>query len=233
MYPVRDKALFREKLLRTERKSGIAPPMKIAIPKEIHPGENRVAASPDIVRRLIALGFEVTVQAGAGSGSSFSDKMYKDIGAAVANNAGAALSDADVVLKVQRPCQGGKDGANEIALLKKGAIVIANLQILSRLSDAGVYAKAGITTFAMEMMPRITRAQSMDILSSQSNLAGYRAVLDAAAHYGRVFPMMMTAAGTVPPARAFVMGAGVAGLQAIATARRLGAVVTAIDVVRL
>ncbi|MGY8992880.1 MAG: Re/Si-specific NAD(P)(+) transhydrogenase subunit alpha [Rhodospirillales bacterium] len=204
--------------------------MKIAIPKEIHPGENRVAASPDIVRRLIALGFEVTVQAGAGSGSSFSDKMYKDIGAAVANNAGAALSDADVVLKVQRPCQGGKDGANEIALLKKGAIVIANLQILSRLSDAGVYAKAGITTFAMEMMPRITRAQSMDILSSQSNLAGYRAVLDAAAHYGRVFPMMMTAAGTVPPARAFVMGAGVAGLQAIATARRLGAVVTAIDV---
>ena len=204
--------------------------MKIAIPKEIQAGEERVAASPDVVRRFIALGFEVTVESGAGAGSSFSDDAYRAIGASIASDAASALADADVVLKVQRPRQGGKDGTDEVGLMKKGAILVAGLQILSRPHDAEVYAKAGLTAFAMEMMPRITRAQSMDILSSQSNLAGYRAVLDAAAHYGRVFPMMMTAAGTVPPARAFVMGAGVAGLQAIATARRLGAVVTAIDV---
>ena len=203
--------------------------MKIAVPKERQPGEERVAVSPDVVKKLIALGFDVAVEKGAGAGASFADAAYKAAGATVAADVKAACADADVVLKVQGPDADGKQ-APELAAMKPGAILVANLSALTRPAAVNAIAAAGVTAFAMELMPRITRAQSMDILSSQSNLAGYKAVLDAAGQYRRVFPMMMTAAGTVPPARVFVMGAGVAGLQAIATAKRLGAVVTAIDV---
>ena len=202
--------------------------MRIGIPVERMAGEDRVAASPDVVKRLIGLGFEVTVESGAGDGSSFTDDAYRAAGAVVGEDAKQTLGGAELVLKVQPPAIGGK--GDELGLLDRGTILVGTLQVLSRPADAKAYAKAGITAFAMELMPRISRAQSMDVLSSQSNLAGYKAVLDAAAQYKRAFPMMMTAAGTVPPARAFVMGAGVAGLQAIATARRLGAIVTAIDV---
>jgi NAD(P) transhydrogenase subunit alpha len=203
--------------------------MKIAIPKERREGELRVAASPDSVKRFIGLGFSVTVEAGAGAGASFSDAAYRDAGAEIATDEAAALGAADVVLKVQRPIV-GENGLDEIKLLKKGAILIANLSALTSEDVVQACAAAGVTAFAMELLPRITRAQSMDILSSQSNLAGYKSVLDAAGELGRAFPMMMTAAGTVPPAKVFIMGAGVAGLQAIATAKRLGAVVTAYDV---
>ncbi len=202
--------------------------MKIGIPKERTAGEDRVAASPDVVKRLIGLGFEVTVESGAGDGSSFTDGAYRAASATVAEDAPGTVGGADLVLKVQPPVIGGK--GDELGLLDRGTILVATLQVLTRPATAKAYAKAGITAFAMELMPRISRAQSMDVLSSQGNLAGYKAVLDAAAEYKRAFPMMMTAAGTVPPARAFVMGAGVAGLQAIATAKRLGAIVTAIDV---
>ena len=184
--------------------------MKLAIPKERRPGENRVAASPDTVKKLSALGFEVTVEAGA----------------TIAADEGAALKDADIVFKIQRPTD------DEIKLMKKGAMVLAIMAPHNDPDTVAACAKAGLTTVAMELMPRITRAQSMDVLSSQSNLAGYRAVIDAASAFARAFPMMMTAAGTVPPAKAFVMGAGVAGLQAIATAKRLGAIVSATDVRR-
>ncbi len=202
--------------------------MKIAIAKERQPGETRVAGSPDTVKRLIALGFAVTVEKGAGATASFSDEAYKDAGASIAKDEASALKAADIVLKIQRPLTSG--GHNEVALMKKGAILIAGLSAVANPKDMAVLAKAGITSFAMELMPRITRAQSMDILSSQSNLAGYKSVLDAAAVFGRAFPMMMTAAGTIAPAKVFIMGVGVAGLQAIATAKRLGAVVTATDV---
>jgi len=203
--------------------------MKIAIPKERREGELRVAASPDTVKKFVSLGFTVTVETGAGAGASFSDDAYKEAGAEIANDEASAVGGADVVLKVQRPIV-GENGVDEVKLLKKGAILIANLSALTSEETVKACADAGVTAFAMEMLPRITRAQSMDILSSQSNLAGYKAVLDAAAVIGRAFPMMMTAAGTVPPAKVFVLGAGVAGLQAIATAKRLGAVVTAYDV---
>ncbi len=203
--------------------------MKITVPKERHPGEARVAASPDVVKKLIALGFDVAVEKGAGAGASFTYAAYKAAGAIVAADVKAACKDADVVLKVQGPDADGRN-APELAAMRPGAILIAQLSALTRPAAVQAVAEAGLTAFAMELMPRITRAQSMDVLSSQSNLAGYKAVLDAAGHYGRIFPMMMTAAGTVPPARVFVMGAGVAGLQAIATAKRLGGVVTAIDV---
>jgi proton-translocating NAD(P)+ transhydrogenase subunit alpha len=200
--------------------------MKLAIPKERRPGENRVAASPDTVKKLSALGFEVTVETGAGLGASVSDDAFKSAGAAIAGDMAAALKDADVVFEVQRPT------AEEIAAMKKGAMVVAIMAPHSDAETLAACAKAGLTAVAMELMPRITRAQSMDVLSSQSNLAGYRAVIDAAGAFTRAFPMMMTAAGTVPPAKVFVMGAGVAGLQAIATAKRLGAVVSATDVRR-
>ena len=203
--------------------------MKIAIPKELRPGEERVAASPDVVGKLIGLGFDVVIETGAGEGASFTDDAYKAAGASISKDAAAALKTADIVLKVQRPIL-GTGAANEVAKMKKGAILIAHLSALVNPKDVAAYAKAGITGFAMELAPRISRAQSVDILSSQSNLAGYKAVLDAAAVYGRAFPMMMTAAGTVPPAKVFIMGVGVAGLQAIATAKRLGAIVTATDV---
>jgi len=200
--------------------------MKLAIPKERRPGENRVAASPDTVKKLSALGFEVTVETGAGAGASMSDDAYKAAGASIAKDMAAALKDADVVFKVQRPT------AEEIAAMKKGAMVVAIMAPHADPETLAACAKAGVTAVAMELMPRITRAQSMDVLSSQSNLAGYRAVIDAAGAFHRAFPMMMTAAGTVAPAKTFVMGAGVAGLQAIATAKRLGAVVSATDVRR-
>jgi NAD(P) transhydrogenase subunit alpha len=203
--------------------------MKIGVPKERRAGELRVAVSPETVKKFAALGFDVTVEAGAGDGASFSDDVYREAGATIAGDEAGALADADVVLKVRGPISGG-NGADEIGLLKKGSIVIANFSALSDHETVRACADAGVTAFALDLLPRITRAQSMDVLSSQSNLAGYKAVLDAAGAIGRAFPMMMTAAGTVPPAKVFVIGAGVAGLQAIATAKRLGAVVTAYDV---
>ena len=198
--------------------------MKIAIPKERRDNEPRVAASPDVVKKLIGLGFQVVVERGAGAGASFTDKAFEDVGASIAATADAAYKAADVVFKIQAPLDG------EIAAMKKGTILIASLGALTSPKDVEACAKAGLAAFAMELMPRISRAQSMDILSSQSNLAGYKAVIEAASNFSRAFPMMMTAAGTVPPAKVFVMGVGVAGLQAIATAKRLGAVVTATDV---
>jgi NAD(P) transhydrogenase subunit alpha len=204
--------------------------MKISIPKERRPHERRVAATPDTVKRLVGQGFEVVVETGAGEGASFPDDAFRAAGASIAPDAGATLGAGDIVLKVQRPLTGGEGGVDEVAAMRRGAVLIGLLQPLQHPQDAAAYAQAGIAAFAMELVPRITRAQSMDVLSSQSNLAGYKAVLDAAVEFGRAFPMMMTAAGTIPPARVLVMGAGVAGLQAIATARRLGAIVSATDV---
>jgi H+-translocating NAD(P) transhydrogenase subunit alpha len=198
--------------------------MKIAIPKERRDNEPRVAASPDVVKKLTGLGFQVVVEKGAGAGASFTDKAFESAGATIAATEEAAFKGADAVFKVRAPL------AEEIALMKKGAILVASLGALTDPKGVEAYAKAGVAAFAMELMPRISRAQSMDILSSQSNLAGYKAVVEAASAFDRAFPMMMTAAGTVAPAKVFVMGVGVAGLQAIATAKRLGAVVTATDV---
>lgn len=202
--------------------------MKIAIPKERRPGETRVAGSPDLVKKLVGHGFDVIVEKGAGAAAMFTDNAFKEAGATLAKDAESALASADVVLKIQRPIIEGDE--NELAPMKRGAVLIGHLGALYHPKDVEAYAKAGITAFAMELMPRISRAQSMDILSSQTNLAGYKAVLDAAAEYGSALPMMMTAAGTIAPAKVFIMGAGVAGLQAIATAKRMGAVVTATDV---
>ncbi len=197
--------------------------MKIAIGKETLPAEMRVAASPETVKKLIALGAEVVVEAGAGDGAAMTDKMFTDAGARIASTADI-YSDADVVLRVRHP------SAAEAARMKKGALLIAMLSPYQEKDLLKSYADQGLCAFAMELVPRITRAQTMDVLSSQANLAGYRAVLEAANAFGRGLPMMMTAAGTIPPAKVFVMGAGVAGLQAIATARRLGAQVSATDV---
>jgi H+-translocating NAD(P) transhydrogenase subunit alpha len=195
--------------------------MKIAIAAETDAGEPRVAATPETVKKMIALGAEVAVEPGAGVKSGILDADFAAAGAAVA---GDAFSGADIVLKVRRP------QAADLARLKKGAFVIALMDPFGNEAALRAMAEAGIVGFAMELLPRITRAQVMDVLSSQANLAGYRAVIDGSAEYGRALPMMMTAAGTVPATKVFVMGAGVAGLQAIATARRLGAVVTATDV---
>lgn len=194
--------------------------MKIAVPAETSAGELRVAVTPETVRKYIALGAKVEVEAGAGRHANISDQQYKDAGATVGDR-GAVLAGANIVLAVQGPDPAG---------IPAGATVVASLNPYQSKERLQAYATAGIDALAMELMPRITRAQSMDILSSQANLAGYKAVLDAANAYGRVFPMMMTAAGTVSAARVFVMGVGVAGLQAIATARRLGAIVSATDV---
>lgn len=196
--------------------------MKLFVPKEIADGETRVAVSADTAKKLIGIGFDVFVEAGAGSGSRIPDAQYEGAGAKI-GGAGEG-GDADVVLKVRRPTP---DEANSY---KRGALVIASMDPFGHEDDVAAMAQAGLAAFAMEFMPRITRAQSMDVLSSQANLAGYQAVVEAAVVYDRALPMMMTAAGTVPAARVFVMGAGVAGLQAIATARRMGAVVTATDV---
>jgi NAD(P) transhydrogenase subunit alpha len=195
--------------------------MKIAIAKEVDAGEPRVAATPDTVKKFKALGIDVAIEPGAGIKSGLLDADFTAAGAVVSAD---AVKDADIVIKVKRP------EAAELAKYKKGALVIAIMDPYGNDAALKVMADAGVAAFAMELMPRITRAQSMDVLSSQANLAGYRAVIDAAEEYGRALPMMMTAAGTVPAAKVFVMGVGVAGLQAIATARRLGAVVTATDV---
>lgn len=203
--------------------------MKVAVLKETQPGEKRVAASPETVKKLIALGFEVVLESGAGTSSAMLDSAYQEAGATIAKTASEAAAEAHIVLKVQRPSF-SREGRDEISLLKPGSILLAMLDPYRNHPTLEALADAKVQAFAMEMIPRITRAQSMDVLSSQANLAGYKAVLDAAAEFGRAFPMMMTAAGTVPPARVLVMGAGVAGLQAIATARRLGAIVSATDV---
>jgi NAD(P) transhydrogenase subunit alpha len=197
--------------------------VRIAVVKEAAAGEKRVSATPETVKKFIALGASLAVEAGAGETASISDSAYADAGAQVSDRA-AALTGADIVLAVQGP-----DPAS-LAGVKPGAWIVASLNPFSDRARIEAYAAAGLEALAMEFMPRITRAQSMDILSSQSNLSGYKAVLDAAAEYGRAFPMMMTAAGTISAARVFVMGVGVAGLQAIATARRLGAQVSATDV---
>lgn len=197
--------------------------MKIAVLKETAVGERRVAASPETIKKFIGLGAAVAVESGAGAGAALTDQAFVDAGATIADRADA-VRDADIVLGVQGP-----DPAS-LAGVKSGAWIVAGLDPFSQRARVDAYAAAGVEALAMEFMPRISRAQSMDILSSQSNLAGYKAVLDAAAEFGRAFPMMMTAAGTIPAARVFVMGVGVAGLQAIATARRLGAQVSATDV---
>jgi NAD(P) transhydrogenase subunit alpha len=198
--------------------------MRIAVLSETDPVESRVAATPETVKKYKALGAEVVVQAGAGTRAGVPDREFEAAGATIAHGPHEAARDADVVLTVRRP------GPGEIGSLRRGAIAIAIMDPYGQTEALQALASAGVSAFAMELMPRITRAQVMDVLSSQANLAGYRAIVDGASEYGRAFPMMMTAAGTVPAARVFVMGAGVAGLQAIATARRLGAVVTATDV---
>jgi H+-translocating NAD(P) transhydrogenase subunit alpha len=195
--------------------------MRIGIARENEPGELRVAATPETVKKLMALGAEIAVEPGAGVSSGVGDGDYTAAGAAISID---AVKTADIVLKVRRPNE------TELAGYKPGTLVLAIMDPYGNDKALAAMAKAGITSFAMELMPRITRAQSMDVLSSQANLGGYRAVIDGAAEYGRAMPMMMTAAGTIPAAKVFVMGAGVAGLQAIATARRLGAIVTASDV---
>ena len=195
--------------------------MRIAVAREIDPAEDRVAATPDTVKKMKALGADVAIEPGAGTTSGIPDADFSAAGATVAAD---AVKEADVVLKVRRPAP------SELAGYKKGALVIAVMDPYGQDAALKAMADAGITAFAMELLPRITRAQTMDVLSSQANLAGYRAVIDGAAEYGRALPMMMTAAGTVPAAKVFIMGVGVAGLQAIATARRLGAIVTATDV---
>jgi NAD(P) transhydrogenase subunit alpha len=204
--------------------------MKVAIIKERRAHERRVAASPDTVKHMVGMKLEPVVESGAGAEACFLDAAYSAAGAAIVADAAAALSEAEIVLKVQRPLLGGADGIDELRLIRRGAALIGLLQPLRRPAEVEAYAAAGIAAFAMELIPRITRAQTMDVLSSQANLAGYRAVLEAAAEFGRAFPMMMTAAGTIKAARVLVMGTGVAGLQAIATARRLGAIVSATDV---
>ena len=197
---------------------------KVGVVRETRESETRVAVTPDAVKKLTALGFTVAVQSGAGLGAAYPDADYLAAGASLAPDAATAMADADVVLAVRALPPEGLGG------LKSGAIVAAMLNAYAERPALDALAAAGATAFAMEFVPRITRAQSMDVLSSQANLAGYRAVIEAAEAYGRAMPMMMTAAGTVAAAKVFVMGAGVAGLQAIATARRLGAVVTATDV---
>jgi NAD(P) transhydrogenase subunit alpha len=194
--------------------------MRIFVARESDAAEPRVAATPETVKKMVGLGAEVVVEPGAGVKSGILDADYTAAGAALSDNG----RDADIVLRVRRPTEA------EIAGYKHGALVIAVMDPFGNDAALAAMARAGLLAFAMELMPRITRAQSMDVLSSQANLGGYRAVIDAAGEYGRALPMMMTAAGTVPAAKVFVMGAGVAGLQAIATARRLGAIVTATDV---
>ena len=198
--------------------------MKIAVLRERFEGESRVAATPETVAKLIGLGAEISVEKGAGLGSRIADELFREAGASIGANAAATLKGADIVLVVRRPA------AADLAGVNKGALLIGALDPYGNEKDVAALARAGVSAIAMEFMPRITRAQVMDILSSQANLAGYQAVLEAASLFDRAMPMMMTAAGTVRPAKAFVMGAGVAGLQAIATAKRLGAVVSATDV---
>lgn len=198
--------------------------MRLAVLKERAPGETRVAATPETVRKLSALGLQVAVESGAGQGSSIADALFADAGAEISPGAAEALAGAGVVLAVQMPA------AELRASIPRGALLVCISGVASDPALVQDLAASGIDVAAMELLPRITRAQSMDVLSSQANLAGYRAVIEGAAAFERGFPMMMTAAGTVPPARVLILGAGVAGLQAIATARRLGAIVSATDV---
>ncbi|HVZ30042.1 MAG TPA: Re/Si-specific NAD(P)(+) transhydrogenase subunit alpha [Asticcacaulis sp.] len=198
--------------------------LTLANTRETVPGEARVAASPETVKKWASSGLTVIIESGAGLGASITDAAFEAAGAKLAKTAAEALKAADIVLKVRGP------SATEIKALKKGAIVVALLDAHREKDTLKALADAGASAYAMEFVPRITRAQVMDALSSQANLAGYRAVIEAAEAFGKAFPMMMTAAGTVAPAKAFIMGVGVAGLQAIATARRLGAVVSATDV---
>jgi NAD(P) transhydrogenase subunit alpha len=198
--------------------------MRLAILKERFEAETRVAATPETVKKLAALGLSVAVESGAGLASAISDAQYRDAGADIAADPATALLGAGIVLAVQMPAEA------ERALIPRGALLVCIANAFADPETVPALAAAGIDTVAMELLPRITRAQAMDVLSSQANLAGYRAIIEAAGAFERGFPMMMTAAGTVPPARVFVIGAGVAGLQAIATARRLGAIVQATDV---
>lgn len=198
--------------------------MRLAVLKERRAAENRVAATPDTVKKLIGLGLTVVVETGAGVGAAISDAEFAAAGATIAPDEAAALAGAGIVFAVQMP------EPPQRALIPRGALLVCIAGALGEPALVQALAEAGIDAVAMELLPRITRAQAMDVLSSQANLAGYRAVIEAAATFERGFPMMMTAAGTVPPARVFVIGAGVAGLQAIATARRLGAIVSATDV---
>ena len=207
--------------------------MKIAILKERRPHETRVAATPETVKKLKALGAEITIETGAGAAAAYTDQAYLDAGANIVPDAASAAAAGDVIFKIQRPMsadEGIEGGIDEIGLLRSGQVLMSPLGALTNRPLVETLAAKGVTAFALELIPRITRAQSMDILSSQANLAGYKAVLLAANNFGRIFPQMMTPGGTLAPARAFIMGVGVAGLQAIATARRLGAIVTATDV---
>jgi H+-translocating NAD(P) transhydrogenase subunit alpha len=202
--------------------------MRVAVLRERRAAETRVAATPETVKKLQGLGCSVAVETGAGLASGIPDSLYKEAGAEIAPNAAAALAGAGIVLKVRAPLGTGEGAVDELALIPRGALLIGTLQADKGM--AATYAQLGIDACSMELLPRITRAQSMDVLSSQANLAGYRAVIEAATTYDRGFPMLMTAAGTIPAANVFIMGAGVAGLQAIATARRLGGRVSATDV---
>jgi NAD(P) transhydrogenase subunit alpha len=204
--------------------------MKIAIFKERRPHETRVAATPETVKKLMGLGVEeVVIEAGAGGAAAYTDSAYGEAGATIVPDAAAAAQAADIIFKIQRPMSAA-EGLDELSLLRQGHVLMSPLSALTDRDLVQALAGKGVTSFALELIPRITRAQSMDILSSQANLAGYRSVLLAANNFGRIFPQMMTPAGTLAPSRAFIMGVGVAGLQAIATARRLGCVVTATDV---
>ena len=198
--------------------------MKLSVPKETHPQETRVAISPETAKKFRALNLDVVIERGAGTGAGFADAEYEAAGARLAGDGATLLSGANLVLKVRAPTDA------ELAAMAPGTALVGMLSPYGTREAVDAYAAAGVDAFAMELVPRISRAQSMDVLSSQANLAGYKAVIDASAEFARAMPMMMTAAGTVPPARVFVLGAGVAGLQAIATARRLGAIVSATDV---
>lgn len=202
--------------------------MRLAVLKERRPAETRVAATPETVKKFIGLGCSVAVETGAGLASGIPDAEYAAAGAEIAPDAAAALNGAGIVLKIRAPLGAGEGAVDELSLIPRGALLLGQLGADAK--TAGTYAQLGIEAGAMELLPRITRAQSMDILSSQANLAGYRAVVEAAGAFDRGFPMLMTAAGTIPAANVFIMGAGVAGLQAIATARRLGGRVSATDV---
>ncbi|MBI3804322.1 MAG: Re/Si-specific NAD(P)(+) transhydrogenase subunit alpha [Nitrospirae bacterium] len=203
--------------------------MKIAIPKEILPGERRVAATPETVDKMVKGGLEVWVESDAGQAAFFSNGDYEKVGAKIAPDAASVYSDADIVIKIQRPLQNEKVGKDEVELMKEGAILVALLQPMSYPEIVQKLAARKVTSFSVDLIPRITRAQRMDVLSSMSSIAGYKAVLLAASAFGKLIPMMTTAAGTLPPAKVLIIGAGVAGLQAIATAKRLGAQVEAFD----
>jgi len=204
--------------------------MKIAVLLERRDQEKRVAITPETVKKFVKLGQSVAIESGAGMGSRISDEEYVAAGAVVESDTAAVLKGAGLLLKVQRPLLLGEGALDELALIPEGCALVATLSPFSCPESVRAYAQAGVSAMAMELVPRITRAQTMDVLSSQSNLAGYRAVIEAAFEYDRAMPMMMTAAGTVAPAKVLVLGAGVAGLQAIATAKRLGAIVSATDV---